>query len=539
MDMRVSFEKVCVMKKKRFFVMLICMVSMVVGTCFTTLDVINAGTTGTSDDSNQPKKTLEDFANAKIGISTGSSHDATVKELFPNAERVYFDVLADMVLAVSQGKIDCYVEDAPYLPPLYWEGVTNVAPVEEPIKQVKNGFVFPQSKDSVALREQVNAFISTCQADGTMDELITKWFGKTEPTEHPDYTKLTGENGTIRLAVVGDGKPLIYLRDNLVTGFEVDILMLFAEQYGYTFDIEMIPFTSVVAGISAGKYDMAAAGMNITAEREESVDFSDAYTLFDVVLVTKAEEDSTTKVGFWEELKGDFEKTFIRENRWKMIVKGVGVTMLISICSAVFGTMLGFGLYMLTRSDAKSIQKAAKVVAKIYSRIVAGTPIIVILMILFYVVFGKSQDVSGVFVAIIGFTLTFGSFVCDHMTVSVDSVDFGQTEAAYSLGYPKNKTFFRIIFPQAMTIFLPSYCGQAVELIKATAVVGYVAVTDLTKMGDLIRSSTYEAFFPLIITAIIYFLLTWILAAVLNLAKLHFEPKRRSKEEILKGVKAE
>jgi polar amino acid transport system substrate-binding protein len=88
-----------------------------------------------------------------------------------------------------------------------------------------------------------------------------------------------------------------------------------------------------------------------------------------------------------------------------------------------------------------------------------------------------------------------------------------------------------------MTIFMPSYCGQAVELIKATAVVGYIAVNDLTKMGDIIRSNTYEAFFPLIATAVIYFILTWIAALLLNRVKQKFEPKRRSAEEILKGVK--
>ena len=183
------------------------------------------------------------------------------------------------------------------------------------------------------------------------------------------------------------------------------------------------------------------------------------------------------------------------------------------------------------------IQALSKGFAKGYSRIIEGTPVVVILMILFYVIFGKLRDMSGVVVAIIGFTLTFGAFVYDHMTVSVGSVDRGQTEAAYALGYTKNKTFFRVIFPQAMTIFLPSYSGQAVELIKATAVVGYIAVNDLTKMGDIIRSNTYEAFFPLIATAVIYFLLTWGLSLLLKLVKLSFEPKRRSAETILKGVK--
>jgi polar amino acid transport system substrate-binding protein len=192
---------------------------------------------------------------------------------------------------------------------------------------------------------------------------------------------------------------------------------------------------------------------------------------------------------------------------------------------------------MLSRSDVKPLQAAVRRIARVYSRMIAGTPVVVILMILFYVIFGKVRDMSGIVVSIICFTLTFGAFVYDHMTVSVGRVDRVQTEAAYALGYTKNKTFFRIIFPQAMTIFLPSYCGQAVELIKATAVVGYVAVNDLTKMVDIIRSNTYEAFFPLIATAVIYFLLTWILASLLKLLKLRFEPKRRRKEDILKGVK--
>ena len=174
--------------------------------------------------------------------------------------------------------------------------------------------------------------------------------------------------------------------------------------------------------------------------------------------------------------------------------------------------------------------------AKVYSRIIEGTPVVVVLMILFYVIFGKIKDMSGILVAIIGFTLTFGAFVYDHMTVSVNSVDRGQTEAAYALGYTRNKTFFRMILPQAMTIFLPSYCGQAVDLIKATAVVGYVAVNDLTKMGDIIRSNTYEAFFPLIATAVIYFLLTWIISLLLGTVKRRFEPKLRSKNDILKGI---
>ncbi|MBO5842041.1 MAG: ABC transporter substrate-binding protein/permease, partial [Clostridia bacterium] len=320
-------------------------------------------------------------------------------------------------------------------------------------------------------------------------------------------------------------------------GYEMELLMLFAKEYGYRLDMSYVTFDAILPGVTTGKYDIGTGAITITEERAQSVNFSDSHLTVDVVMVIKAEPDSATQPGFWDELKEDFHKTFIRENRWELIVQGIGVTMLISICAAITGTLLGFGLYMLSRSDVRLLRCVAKGIARVYSRMIAGTPVVVILMILFYVIFGKVRDMNGIVVAIIGFTLTFGAFVYDHMCVSVGSVDRGQTEAAYALGYTKNKTFFRIIFPQAMTVFFPSYCGQAVELIKATAVVGYVAVNDLTKMGDIIRSNTYEAFFPLIATAVIYFVLTWLLSLLLGVITLRFEPKRRSKENILKGVK--
>ena len=364
-----------------------------------------------------------------------------------------------------------------------------------------------------------------------------KWLGDTEPNDVFDSNSLTGENGTLKVAVSPDLKPLCYVKDGKIVGYEIEVLQHFAKEYGYHLEFVTMTFDGILPSVVAGKCDIGTGGMTITKERAQSVDFTESYLTVDVVMVVKAGADAAATVGIWDEIKEDFQKTFIREDRWKLILDGIGVTMLISICAAAAGTLFGFGLYMLSRSDIKAIQALAKGFAKGYSRIIAGTPVVVILMILFYVVFGKIRDMSGIVVAVIGFTLTFGSFVYDHMTVSVSSVDRGQIEAAYALGYTKNKTFFRIIFPQAMSIFLPSYCGQAVELIKATAVVGYIAVNDLTKMGDIIRSNTYEAFFPLIATAVIYFMLTWVLSLLLGFVKLHFEPKRRSNEKILKGVK--
>ena len=481
-------------------------------------------------------KTLADFEDGTLGIFSGSSFEAVAKERFPNAKRLYYTLVPDMILAVEQGKVDGYITEIPYVTAAIWEGA-KIEAVEEVIARTSAGYIFKKDSSSDELREQLNAFIRAAGEDGTLDALQEKWFAKTEPTGKLDYDSLTGENGTLRLGVAPDLKPISYIKDGEATGYEIELLLLFAKEYGYRLEMSYVTFDAILPGVTTGRYDIGTGAVTITEERAQSVNFSESHLTVDVVMVTKASDSDDAKQGFWDEIWEDFQKTFIRENRWKLILKGIGVTMLISVCAAAIGSLLGFGLYMLSRSDVKAIRSLTRGIAKGYSRIIAGTPVVVILMILFYVIFGNFQNMSGIVVAIIGFTLTFGAFVYDHMAVSVSSVAPGQTEAAYALGYTKNQTFFRIIFPQAMSIFLPSYCGQAVELIKATAVVGYIAVNDLTKMGDIIRSNTYEAFFPLVSTAVIYFVLTWILSLLLGMVKLRFEPKRRSAESILKGVK--
>jgi len=163
---------------------------------------------------------------------------------------------------------------------------------------------------------------------------------------------------------------------------------------------------------------------------------------------------------------------------------------------------------------------------------------VVLLMILYYVIFG-SVAISGVVVAVIGFTLTFGASVLGLLRMGVGAVDKGQYEGAYALGFSNRRTFFEVILPQALPHVLPAYKGEIVSLIKATAIVGYIAVQDLTKMGDIVRSRTYEAFFPLIAVTVIYFVLEGLIGLLLSRINLNFNPKRRSRENILKGVKTD
>ena len=125
------------------------------------------------------------------------------------------------------------------------------------------------------------------------------------------------------------------------------------------------------------------------------------------------------------------------------------------------------------------------------------------------------------------------------MKLGVGAVDDGQYEAAYALGYSRRRTFFRIVLPQALPHVMPAYRSEVVNLIKMTAIVGYITVQDSTKMGDIVRSRTYEAFFPLIAVTVIYFVLEGIIGLLIDRINRRINPKLRSGKRILKGVKTD
>ena len=241
--------------------------------------------------------------------------------------------------------------------------------------------------------------------------------------------------------------------------------------------------------------------------------------------------DSNRTESFWESIKASFNKTFLRENRWKLFLEGVGTTMLITLLSILFGTALGFLLFMLCRNA----NIFANSVTRFSIWLVTGTPMVVLLMILYYIIFG-SVAISGIAVAVIGFTLTFGAAVFGLLKIGVGTIDRGQYEAAYALGHSNRHTFFKIILPQAIPHVLPAYQGEIMGLIKATAIVGYIAVQDLTKMGDIVRSRTYEAFFPLIAVTVIYFVLEGLFSFAVSRIRVSIDPKKRKRDRILKGV---
>lgn len=474
---------------------------------------------------------LNAFRRAELGAVTGSLYGGYCRELFPNAHISEFNNFSDVLMALRQGKVDGTMLDRPNFNAVKRTD-SKLSAVNVPQYSVEIGFGFQKTEEGYALQAQMNSFLDKLRADGRLDSMLDKWYGETEPSVSVPLEELKENPKTLRVSIDTTRKPFVYMYEGKPVGFEIEALYLFCKEYGYNVEIEDVSFASGLAGLAGEKYDLVCGGLYMTPERKESVNFSEPYMVADVVMATY---EKSGVGNFFASIGESFEKTFIRESRWKLIVKGILTTLLISVCAVLGGTVLGFLLYLAARSKNRALSSVTRVFTKIYSKLITGTPTLVVLMLLFYVVFGRS-DLGGTVVAIIGFILTFGSFVYGQLALTVEAVDKGQTEAAYALGYSRNRTFFRIVLPQAMKMFLPVYSAEIVGLIKATSVVGYIAVNDLTKMGDIIRGNTYEAFFPLIAVAVIYFIITWGAAALLGIMQRKFEPKRRKKKNILKGV---
>ncbi|MBR3742754.1 MAG: transporter substrate-binding domain-containing protein [Clostridia bacterium] len=480
---------------------------------------------------------MDDLKNARIGVQTGTTEGQMVEDRFPEATVTYYNSTTDLAAALLKNKIDSFPLSFDALEPIIKEN-NRITYLSEPLASYDCGFSFGKTESGEKLCAQFNAFLREIKADGTLREIREKWAGSLEQ-EPVDYDALPSTNGKLRMATEAAYPPFEYVSNGRYAGLDVDLATRFCEAYGYGLEIVDMSFDAVIASVQTGKCDFGGSGIEITEERAQNVYFSESYhNVQSVMAVLKAEDtvEATASSGaeeqsFWDGIVSSFNKTFIRENRWELFRDGVLTTLLITVLSILFGTALGFIVFMLCRNG----NVVANGATRFSMWLVQGMPMVVLLMILYYIIFG-SVAISGIFVAVIGFTLTFGASVFGLLKMGVGTIDRGQYEAAYALGYANRRTFFRIILPQAIPHILPAYKGEIVGLIKATAIVGYIAVQDLTKMGDIVRSRTYEAFFPLIAVTVIYFVLEGLMGFLVSKIQIRMNPKKRKPESILKGV---
>ena len=239
--------------------------------------------------------------------------------------------------------------------------------------------------------------------------------------------------GELRVAITAVDQPPFYFvdRSGKLAGYDIDIATKMAEELGVKLVItrDAPAFNDLVTLVASGKADLGCGSIVISDERKETMDFVD-YHPAAFILIVRAKSAEAVDTSFVGSIKSSFNKTFIRENRYKLFIQGILTTIIITVLSILFGTILGFLVYMLCRNG----NKVANKLADISVWIVQGMPVVVLLMILYYIIFAKSE-ISGTFVAVIAFTLVFGVGVFGMLKMGIGAIDKGQKEAALALGY--------------------------------------------------------------------------------------------------------
>lgn len=473
---------------------------------------------------------IADLKDKRIGVLLGSVHDTYVTNNFPNATVLQYKSPSDIVLAVKSGKVDAAVYTR--------ETLLEILRSDDELGLVGNS-LFPVpigigfNKNNESLREKFNEFLRQIKKNGVYSDMVNRWMTKGS-TIMPEIVN-SKSDGVLVVGNVSDkGMPFTVVKDNRLIGFDIELSERFAAFLGKEIKFADMEFGSLIAAVSTNKIDMIASTLMLTEERKKQIGFSDTYyemgaNVFALTKNIAANDGSavakTTSISFLDGIANSFQSNIIKENRYLLILDGLKTTVVIAVLATIFGTLLGaLVCFMRMSKDA-----LLNLPAKVYISILRGTPVLVLLMLIFYVVFA-SVNISPVLVAVIAFGMNFAAYSAEIFRTGIEGVEKGQTEAGISLGFTRITTFINIVLPQTVRRILPVYKGEFISLVKMTSIVGYIAVQDLTKASDIIRSRTFDAFFPLVMVAILYFLISWILMQSLEYLERKTDPKLKRRK---------
>ncbi len=214
-------------------------------------------------------------------------------------------------------------------------------------------------------------------------------------------------------------------------------------------------------------------------------------------------------------LKEKFIETFVTDNRYVFFVQGLRNTLVITLFAVLIGIFIGFIVAIVRTTYEKTGKlKILNAIFQIYLTVIRGTPAMVQLLIMYYIIMAGSNN--KILIAILTFGINSGAYVAEVVRSGIMSIDKGQFEAGRSLGFNYVQTMWYVIVPQAFKNVLPALCNEFITLLKETSISGYIALNDVTRAGDIVRSLTYEPFFALFTVALIYLVLVVVLTALVG-----------------------
>ena len=440
-------------------------------------------------------RSLEDLQEARIGVLTGLAHRQELQDAFPGSTFMNFEDLPLMCMALQGKRIDALVCLEPGLDELL-EG--NPGFHELPGLSIRDSVCVAFRLDDPDLAEAFDDFLEEIRADGRLAEMEANWFGPEAPRKF--YHPHGGKGEPLRVGIEVGQSGLTVMEDEEETGFEPELMRRFADHLERPVQFVEMTGTGMVPALASGRVDALVDAITPTSDRMKSFRFSRPYYSCDLHVVS-LDPDYVPVVR--RQTLGELLKTnLVDEGRYKLILKGLWITLLIMFCSVLLGSILGALLCWMLLGKSKPLKKFAHA----YCEFIEGIPIVVLLLFMFYVVFATAP-LTAVTVAIITYSLHFAAGACESFHNGIESVPRGQFEGGLALGFTEFGTMRYVVLPQATRQILTLFKGKSVALIENTAIVGFIAIQDLTKVTDIIRTQTYNSLIPLVVVGLLYFLL--------------------------------
>ena len=484
---------------------------------------------GEKEEKKKSPESVQDFSDGelKIGVVSGYYFGAEIKKLYPNAKIVDYYTREDAFKGLSIGEVDGFADDEPVLRARI-RGDESIRMAQGYIEESEYSFIFQKSEKGERYSTEFSEYVEELKSDGELSALDEKWFGKgTENKTSEDYSALPDTNGKLTIAYEGNGIPFAYTSRDRAVGYDVDIAIGFCKKYGYGLEIVKTDFPDVMSGIKEGRYDAGIGGVTITESRKEDYCFGATVYEGGISICVRNDSEELEGGGAYDSFVRSFEKTFIERDRYKLFFKGIFTTLLITLVSVIFGTVLGIILYIYSKRGNRLVV----FLIRLLTGLVHAVPVVMILMLIYFS-FYNHMSIGGILASQSAFIIYFADEIYRMIVKNAKARKDDKLQEDYRLEYIDTREFFEILFKRKAMV-VEDYKERIITLIKMTAVVGYVSTQDMTSVLNTIRMESMETMMPVIATTLCYIILILIITVILNRIG-----RKKPKEEAIQTEKS-
>lgn len=453
---------------------------------------------------------LKDFDSddITIGVVSGYIFDNSVAGALPDANIKYFSSRDNAYRALASGVVDGVADDEPIVRSIL-RSTDDLGIIDGYLEPAEYAFVFTKDEKGKKLSEEFSEYVKKSRKSGELDALDKKWFGnQTDNKQSDDYEDLPAKNGTLKLAFDDSNIPFAYMSAGKPVGYDIDLAIGFCREYGYGLMISKVDFSSMLSGTADGIYDMGCGAITITEERKNNLYFSEAdYEGGVCICVSKVITGKNSDKGMLSSFKRSFKRVFVNKDRYKLFIKGVLITLIITFFATVVGVPFGYLLYISSQRSGL----INRVLSKLVIWILQGIPAVMLISMLYYSYYEDMRR-GGIIAAIIGFGLTFAIDIYMIIKRYAAKVLGGSVERDYRLYAIDTAEFLRKLFDDYGYDIRYDFTDKLTTLLKMTAVVGYIAVYDMAKIFEVIKRDSLETALPLLATTVVYFIIIKIIA---------------------------